>query len=389
MDARLIDGVVALGSAGVIVAIFHDAFEVMLLPRRVKSKTRIVYYFFRGRWALWSAAGRRFRSVDRGHNFLGLYGPLSLVVLLIVWAIGLISAFGSIYWALFPAQFRSHPWLSHVYFSGVTFFTLGYGDLVPHGAVSRVLSVVEAGTGLGFIAMVIGYLPVMYQLFSRREAQVILLDSVAGSPPTCTTILCRYAEGHSLDALDRLLLEWQHWAAELLESQLSYPMLAYYRSQHENQSWLAALTAIMDLSVLVMVGFDGVRTLQARLTFTTARLAVIEMGRALGAGPHLPAEARLSSEGFAGVKTRLAAAGLHFADENEAEEKLAAFRDTYEPFVTGLAGHLLLSLPRWFADFDQLDNWANSPRGKSAKLLLASVQAEPESGPATGKREQG
>ncbi len=374
----MLTGVVtALVCASLIVAILHDAFEVMLLPRRVKSKTRIVRYFFKGTWFVWSAMGNKISSEDRRHNFLGLYGPLSLVLLLVVWAAGLICAFGGIFWSLNPTQFSSHRWLNQAYFSGVTFFTLGYGDIVPHLAWSKVLAVFEAGTGLGFIAMVIGYLPVMYQLFSRREAQVIMLDSMAGSPPACTTVLCRYAEAHELDVLDGFLLRWQQWAAELLESQLSYPMLAYYRSQHDNQSWLAALTALMDVSVLIMVGVDGVRTLQAQLTFATARLALIEMGRVLGAGPRPFEEERLSIGGFAEIKNRLAAAHLRFVDEEEAEERLAAFRDTYEPFLNGLAHHLLLSLPGWSSNVNQLDNWMNSPRGKSAKRLIKSVESEP------------
>ncbi len=402
--------VTALICASLIVAILHDAFEVILLPRRVKSKTRIVRYFFKGTWRFWSGVGRRIASEDRRHSFLGLYGPLSLVLLLVVWAVGIIGGFGGIFWSLNPAQFGSHQWLNHTYFSGVTFFTLGYGDIVPHAAWSKVLAVFEAGTGLGFIAMVIGYLPVLYQLFSRRETQVIMLDSIAGSPPDATTMLCRYADGHGLDALDGFLLRWQQWAAELLESQLSYPMLTYYRSQHDNQSWLAALTVIMDASVLIMVGLEGVRTLQAQMTFATARLAVIEMGRVLEAGPRASKklarttdsrsapksaeaplssggggsrpvlafeEERLSSRVFADIRDRLAAAGLRFVDEAEAEEKLAAFRDTYEPFLSGLADHLLLPLPGWSSNDDQLDNWMNSPRGKSAKRLIESVESEP------------
>jgi hypothetical protein len=360
----------------VILAILHDAFEVMLLPRRVKSKMRIVRYFFDGTWAVWRTAGRCL-SETRRHNFLGLYGPLSLIVLLIVWAVGLIAAFGCLFWALNSAEFSSHQLFNQLYFSGVTFFTLGYGDMVPHAGWSKVLSVLEAGTGLGFIAMVIGYLPVLYQLFSRREAQVIMLDSVAGSPPNAVNLLCRHAEGHSLGSLDELFLQWQRWSAELLESQLSYPMLAYYRSQHDNQSWLAALTAIMDASVLVMVGLEGVHTFQAGLTFATARLALIEMGRVLGVGPRTFEKDRLPSAAFATMKNKLAHSELCFVDEHEAEERLAAFRNTYEAFLNGLAQHLVLVLPSWAPDPDQIDNWANSPRGKSAKRLLETVAAEP------------
>lgn len=339
---------------------------------------RIVRYFFEGTWTCWSAMGRRIRSDDKRHEFLGPYGPLSLVLLLIVWAAGLVAAFGSLFWCLDLSRSGSNLWFDQIYFSGVTFFTLGYGDIVPTAGWGKALSVLEAGTGLGFIAMVIGYLPVMYQLFSRREAQVITLDAIAGSPPAAVTMVSRYAEGHSLDTLDSFLLRWQQWCAELLESQLSYPMLAYYRSQHDNQSWLAALTAIMDASVLIMVGLNGVRTLQARQTFATARLAAIEMGRVLGVRPRPLETDRLPSERFLEVKDRLDRAGLSFVDEEEAEERLSSFRDTYEPFLNGLGQHLILSLPPWSPAPEQLDNWMNSPRGKSAKRLLESVEAKPE-----------
>jgi hypothetical protein len=300
-------------------------------------------------------------------------------VLLVIWAVGLIAAFGTLFWSAGGGQLTFHAWLLQTYFSGVTFFTLGYGDIVPHSGWGKLFAVAEAGTGLGFIAMVIGYLPVMYQIFSRREAQVITLDAVAGSPPTAVTVLSRYAEGESLDRVDKFLVEWQRWSAELLESHLSYPMLAYYRSQHDNQSWLAALTTIMDTSALIMVGFPGIPTFQARLTFATARLAVIEMGRVLGVGPRNAPADRLPPEAFTELRNKLFSAGIPFVDEQEWEQRLSSFRRTYEPFLNGLADHLILSLPSWCPDPSQVDNWFRSPRGKSAKRLLDSVEPNPES----------
>ena len=360
-----------------IFAILHDAFEVMLLPRRVKNKTRIVRSFFDATWALWSAIGRRVTNEEKRNSFLALYGPLSLVLMLIVWAIGLMLAFGGIFTTIRGPQLSFEGWLNDAYFSGVTFFTLGYGDIVPHSAWGKTIAVLEAGTGLGFIAMVIGYLPVIYQLFSRREGHVLTLDAIAGSPPCAITLICRFAEGGNFDSLNNFLLRWQQWCAELLESQLSYPMLAYYRSQHDNQSWLAALTVIIDACVIVMVGLEPLPTLQARLTFATARLAIIEMGRVLSVKPRSLDEDRLPNERFAEIASTFHTAGLIFAEE-DAEARLAAFRATYEPFLNGLAGHLLLPLPGWLPKPGQLDNWVNTPRGRSAKRLFESTEVKPQ-----------
>jgi len=371
--------VIVIASILLLLLVLHDAFEVMLLPRRVKSRLRIVRLFFRFTWLLWSKVARRIDSEERRHNYLSLYGPISMVWLLMVWASGLITGFGTLYWVINPGEYAPLSWPSQLYFSGVTFFTLGYGDLVPHTHLAKLLVVLEAGTGLGFIAIVIGYLPVLYQLFARREAKVILLDAVAGSPPAALTLLLRHADGQSLPDLDSLFQEWQQWCAELMESQLSYPMLAFYRSQHDNQSWLATLTTIMDSCVLVMVGFKGVPTFRARLAFSTARQAVVEMGRVFQVGVEVGGEDRLPAEKFERLRLELGLAGLEFADADaEAQQKLTAFRQTYEPFLSALARYLVLTLPDWLPTGSGLDNWQNNPRGKSAKQLIDSVPPKPE-----------
>jgi hypothetical protein len=105
-----------------------------------------------------------------------------------LWVGGLVLGFGLIHFALRPDSF-----VQALYFSGITFFTVGYGDLVSRSIAMKAVAVVEAGSGLGFLALVIGYLPVLYQLFARREAHVMLLDERAGSPPTATELLKRHS----------------------------------------------------------------------------------------------------------------------------------------------------------------------------------------------------
>ena len=235
--------------------VLQDAFEVMLLPRRVHRRVRLTRFYFRTIWWAWARLARLLSSGsdDARERFLAVFGPLSMLTLIAGWSTLLIFGFGLLQWAMQGHRAAYSPPMQQVYMSGVTFFTLGFGDIVPHSSAGKVAAVIEAGTGLGFLAVVIGYLPVLYQLFSRREAHVIQLDARAGSPPTASAMLIRHADG-GLDKLDQLLREWEVWGAELLESHLSYPMLVYYRSQHDNQSWLAAVTAIMDTCALILVG---------------------------------------------------------------------------------------------------------------------------------------
>ena len=365
-----------ISGAILLALIFHDAFEVMLLPRRVRRRLRFITLLFRYTWNLWSWLAERMALGIRRDTFLSLYGPLSLVMLIGSWVIGLIVGFALIQCSLsFSAQPVSFG--ANFLLSGDTFFTLGTATLASMSKVRHSVAVLEAGTGLAFLAIVIGYLPVLYQLFSRRETHIIMLDARAGSPPNATTLLSRHGHRDSMHALNELLHEWEQWSAEVVESHLSYPMLSYYRSQHDNQSWLAALTVIMDSCALVMVGIKDLPTFQARMTFASARLAVVELGRVLGVKPQVLAETRLTSSDYAQLRAELKDSGMLIVDDEVAEVRLIEFRSTYEPFVTGLAEYLLLTLPGWLPSPLVLDNWQNSPRGRSAKRLVDAVPSKP------------
>ena len=365
-------GILALG------IVLQDAFEVMLLPRRVNRRVRLTRNYFQFSWKAWSSVAARRPAGSRRERFLSTFGALSMIVLFAIWAAGLILGFGLLEWSLQSAD-HAEPFTVELYLSGVTFFTLGYGDIVPHAAAARAIAVVEAGTGLGFLAMVIGYLPMLHQVFSRREAQVIQLDGRAGSPPTAGTLLARHAEADGLDRLDDLLRAWEIWAADLLESHLSYPMLVYYRSQHDNQSWLAAMTAIMDCCALILVGIETMRPLQARMTFTMARQVVVEMARSFGVHPsRYDGANRLAHAGYTGLMAVLADAGVVAAGGPDAEETLAALRATYEPLLDGLSAALLLPLPPWIAAEDSADHWQRGHRGLIASRLIEQLSDRTE-----------
>ena len=366
---RLLALIPALLLLGVVL---QDAFEVMLLPRRVQRQVRLMRMYFKASWGLWVGMALRLKPGQRRERFLSVFGALSMVTLFACWATGLIVAFGTMEWALQAGP--KSAWLEQLYMSGVTFFTLGYGDVVPHSRAARMVAVLESGTGIGFIAIVIGYLPVLYQLFARREAHVILLDGRAGSPPTAGIMLCRHAEAAGLVKLDELLRAWEVWGADLLESHLSYPMLVYYRSQHDNQSWLAALAAVMDVCALILVGLEGMSPLQARMTFTMARQVLVEMARSVEAKPsRYDGGDRLDDAEYARLQAAFAEAGVQCCAEASERETLALLRATYEPLLDGLAVHLLLSLPGWVAEEGATDHWERGHRGMIARRLIGEL----------------
>src|SRR5579862_1035158 len=337
-----------------------DAFEAIILPRRVTRKFRLTRMFYRVTWAIARFVANSFSSRKMREMLLGFFGPSSLLLLLAVWAIGLVLGFGLMQYGACSAVVVTggQPSFSNdFYLSGTTFFTLGLGDVVPRSQLARGLVVAEAGFGFGFLAAIIGYLPFIYGSFSDREIEITLLDSRAGTPPTAGELLRRHSYRGGREALRELLKDWERWSAELMESHLSYPVLAYFRSQHDNQSWIASLAAILDTCALVMVGVEGACEKQAELTFAIARHAVVDLSQVFGTAPKQPPHERLTAEELRHVRDVLAQHGMKLHDTPEADEKLAKLRSMYEPYVFALAAYLNQSLPPWTPQKKGKDNW--------------------------------
>jgi hypothetical protein len=393
--------VVAAGATLLLLAVvLWDAFETVVLPRRVSRRVRLARVYFRGTWHAWSALARRVPALERRENELAVYGPLALLALLALWVFLLIVGYGLLLWGLGSplavAGAGTAGLGTDLYFSGTTFLTLGLGDVVPHAGPARAIAVVEVGTGFGMLALVIGYLPILYQAFSRREARISLLDAHAGSPPTAGALIKRHPPATRARRLTGLLAEWEDWAAELLETHLSYPVLAYYRSQHEDQSWVAALAVILDTCALVLACgrsmVDDELAEQAAFTFAMARHAAVDLAQVFHsstlrrrAGATDSPDDRLPPAERARLKNILmtleAASGARAnggdgeqGDHTEAEVRIVELdklRALYEPYLEGLAAFLLMDLPPWAPAPGALDDWQTTADNVTAPSLAA------------------
>src|SRR5438067_3590295 len=352
----------AIFGIALIVLVVQDAFETIVLPRRVTRRIRLARLFNRLTQMGWKSIGRLIRSRARWESFRGYLGPLSLLALLVFWAVLFVFGFGLLMWGLtlpLSAPDRPISFLTYLYMSGTAFFTLGLGDVTPMPGVGRVLVATEVALGFIFLALVISYVPIIYQAFSRRELRISLLDARAGSPPTAVELLRRNHAGKNVEELRILLRDWEVWCADILESHLSYPILAYYRSQHDQQSWVEALTVILDTCALILTGIEGIPVEAAKFTFAIARHAIVDLAQVLATSPTKGVN-RLPPAEFARLQDVLAASGIRLNPGPATEQKLAELREAYEPFVGGMANRLLVSLPPWIPPEDSLDDWQST-----------------------------
>jgi hypothetical protein len=219
--------------------------------------------------------------------------------------------------------------------------------------------------GFAFLGVVIGYLPVIYNSFAAREIEISLLDARAGSPPSAAEFLSRLGCCPEQTVLDEIFRDWERWCADLLSSHISYPVLVFFRSQHSNQSWLSALTVMLDVTSLVMTGVDGIHPDQAKLTFAMARHAAVDLAQVVKA-QYSPDDAdRLKAEDLTRLRAALAQHGVSLSlavnDGADVPERLAELQALYEPYLHAIGRRLLMTLPPWVHADHKKDNWQGSP----------------------------
>ena len=375
----LIAGIVCL------VVVLLDAFQTIILPRRATGRFRLTRIFYIVSWRPWVLVASLFRDLRKRETFFSFYGPLSLILLLVTWAAGLVLGYALIYYSMgspFHDPTQTPTLRTDLYVSGTTIFTLGLGDVTPLTRHSRELIILEAGMGFGFLAVVMGYFPVLYAAFSRREVSISLLDARAGSPPTAAELMRRHSYEGGASDLSVLLVEWERWSAELLESHISYPLLCYFRSQHTNQSWIGALTAMLDTCALLVSGVRGHEARQAQLTFAMARHALVDLSQVFSLDPKRDTPDRLPQERYDQLYEILCQSGVSVCRDGKSYQRLREMRALYEPYAETLSAYLHMPLPPWFSTKPHKDNWL-----AVAKLRASADAANPASsqeGPVPG-----
>jgi hypothetical protein len=336
-----------------------EIFASFLLPRRVKRYPRIVRLVFIYMWGPWRKVARMLPD-QLGDTWLGLYGPLGLLVDLALWIVGLMVGYACLQWAggSHLLATSTADFGQDFFFSAASLVSSGTGTLSAHSTFARVIQIIDAASGFAVLTIVIGYLPALYQAFSQRESTVSQLDARAGSPPTAGRLIVRSTEHGGWSRLNDYLSEWETWAAELMETHLSYPVLAYFRSQHLNQNWLSALCTILDASAFATAAAPAGSVDGARLTFAIGRHAVADFSYTFRTATVAPSVDRLPKADFDQLIAVLRQMKVELGAEPALiHERLTKMRAFYEPYVNALALRFDLPLPEWMAPESPTDNW--------------------------------
>jgi len=342
-----------------------DIFQTVVVPRPTPGRFRIARFVVRGSWSLVRRVGRGRSAGFRDHLF-GVFGPAIAILLLATWMAGLVFGYGLVLFAI-RDQIQPVPdgFGTTVYFAATSVLTLGYGEIVAVGGVARVLVLVAGATGLGVVALVVTFLFSIYGSYQRRELEVVRLQATAGAPPSAVTLLEAFAQLDLRDRLPMFFVVWQRWGAEVLDSHVAYPVLAFFRSSHDNLSWLSALGTVLDAACLVLTTIRGVERGDAELARRVGSHLVEDISN-FGFRSGRPTE--LDREAFDEACGRLAAAGYDLEPTDQAWPRFEAARSIYAARLEEMANYWETPASSWLGKTHELRSAAHPepaivPRG--------------------------
>ena len=375
MTATLPQVLEGMGGLLVLVAILFDVFLTVVVPRRAPRTgqlLRLSGYLLPGLWSVWRWIGLRQASADRREAILGSFGALMIILLLVGWIAGLVIGYGLLFDAL-RDQLRPEPESlgAAMYFAGTSLLTLGFGDFVAMGALARTISLAAAATGLGLFATVITLLFTLYGSFQRREVAVVVLEAGAGAPPSGLTLLETYAHAGIMGDLAQVFRDWQAWAAEVLDSHLAYPILAYFRSSHDNDSWISSLGAVMDAATLVLTTIEDGPKAWAKLSRAVGGHCIEDLVLYFGL-PVVP-DVGVERAEFDEARARLQRAGFRLQDAEQSWANFSRLRLEYAGRINALARYWATPPAQWIGDRSPL----RYPRLHVAPPSVAPPLAEP------------
>ncbi len=342
---------VAAGIA-LILLTMNDVFQSVIVPRAVGRRWRISFYAWRWAWIAWPALAWKIGRDDdeRREDLLAYFAPGMLVGLILLWGTLLVLGYGAIMWGLRGGLApQVHSFWAAAYFAGTALTTIGFGDIAGRSAPTRFFSIVAGATGLGFFAVLTAYLFALIGSFQARETFVVMIGARTGTPPSGVDLLAIAGYSQTTGDLDRIFFEAQRWTAQLMESQLAYPVLSYFRSSHDYQSWVGTLGTLLDSATLLITTVEGANPGQARIFYNIGRHATHDLSRYLLVEPEGESSGLERAE-FDAACERLSHAGLPLREREAAWERFSTMRAGYAPHLNALARFFEIPPLQWVGD---------------------------------------
>ncbi|HTZ54571.1 MAG TPA: potassium channel family protein [Candidatus Acidoferrum sp.] len=346
---------VALVIVGVlfIALTFNDVFQSVIVPRSVGRRLRASYYNARALWWTWPRLARFIRGRDpyKRENFLAAFAPFYLILNLVLWSLMLLIGYGAIFYAL-RSQMRPElrTFGEALYFAGSSFLTIGFGDFVGSTGITRMFSLLAGASGFGLVSITTAYLFAVFGSFQTREQFVVSVAARAGSPPSGVALLAIAARAGVVRDLPSLMRSAESWCASLMETHLAYPVLAYFRSSHDSQSWVGTLGTLLDASVLLMTTVES-DVGEAAILYNIGQHAARDLATYFSAhGFEFAPGPGITREQFTQACTDLSAAGLRLREDNTAWERFVSMRSTYAGYLNALAGFFQIPPLQWISE---------------------------------------
>lgn len=352
----LLDILSVIAGIALILLTINDVFQSVVVPRATGRRYRISFYFWRGAWRMWPRAGWRFfpEDSDRREEFLAQFAPFMLIALLGLWVSLLIFGFALVLWGFRANLMPPNPsFATTLYFSGSSLLTIGFGDIVARGPVTRMVSVLAALAGLSLLSITTTYLFAIFGSFQQRETFVVAVGALAGAPPSGVNLLAIAGYSRTRDDLPQLMRDAQRWAAQVMESHLAYPVLAFFRSSHDDQSWIGTLGTLLDAATLLMTTVADAQDGQARIFYNVGRHATVDLSRYFRVDDTSESVGIERSE-FENACDRLETAGYTLSERDEAWSRFSNLRSTYASHLNVLAAFFAIPPLQWIGDRSEI-----------------------------------
>lgn len=352
-----LDVLAALVGAALVVSSLADLFQSVVVPRSVGGRFRPSVMIARYGWRMWRDRAMRIADQERREDTLAVFAPTFMVTLLGYWVASQAVGYGLLFYALRSGLKPDIGLPDAIYFAGTTMLTIGFGEIVPVQWYTRIPAVFAAANGLATFAIVTTFLFQTFAAFQKREAFVVTISERTGAPPSGLEFVIRHVKLGIMSDVNPIMRESQQWIAEVMETHLAYPVLTYFRSSHDDESWVGTLGALLDASTLLITTCDLDHRGQAEITLRIGAHLVRDFTGffALPTGD----AAGVEYDEFATAYRTLNELGVPLHPLEDAWPAFSAKRATYAVALDAMARWWRIPPARWIGDRSRIRTHVN------------------------------